>query len=74
MFLEDMRIKDLQPQTQTQTQTIYLRAMHDFTRFARPALGSATPQELRKVQLAMKERGVAPEPASVEGDLHCPAV
>ncbi|UTS80981.1 hypothetical protein [Phaeobacter piscinae] len=45
MFLEDMRIKDLQPQTQT----IYLRAMHDFTRFARPALGSATPQELRKV-------------------------
>ena len=31
-FLEDMRIKGLQPKTQT----MYLRAMRDFTRFVLP--------------------------------------
>ena len=53
-FLEDMRIKGLQPKTQT----MYLRAMRDFTRFLGHAPDSATPEELRAFQLDMKERGV----------------
>jgi len=53
-FLEDMQIKGLQPKTQT----MYLRAMRDFTRFLRHAPDSATPEELRAFQLDMKERGV----------------
>jgi len=46
-FLEDMQIKGLQPKTQT----MYLRAMRDFTRFLGHAPDSATPEELRAFQL-----------------------
>ena len=53
-FLEDMRIKGLQPKTQT----MYLRAMRDFTRFLGHSPDTATPEELRAFQLDMKERGV----------------
>ena len=53
-FLEDMRIKGLQ----AKTQSMYLRAMPDFTRFLGHASDSATPEELRAFQLDMKERGV----------------
>jgi integrase/recombinase XerD len=53
-FLEDMRIKGLQPKTQT----MYLRAMREFTRFLGHSPDSATPEELRAYQLNMKERGV----------------
>jgi len=53
-FLEDMRIKGLQPKTQT----MYLRAMREFTRFLKHSPDSATPEELRAYQLDMKERGV----------------
>jgi len=53
-FLEDMRIKGLQPKTQT----MYLRAMRDFTQFLWHAPDSATPEELRAFQLDIKERGV----------------
>lgn len=53
-FLEDMRIKGLQPKTQT----MYLRAIRDFTRFLGHAPDSATPEEVRAFQLDMKERGV----------------
>ncbi len=53
-FVEDMRIKGLQPKTQT----MYLRAMRDFTQFLGHAPDSATPEELRAFQLDMKERGV----------------
>lgn len=53
-FLENMRIKGLQPKTQT----MYLRAMRDFTRFLGHAPDSATPEELRAFQLDMKELGV----------------
>jgi len=53
-FLDDMRIKGLLPKTQT----MYLRAMRDFTRFLGHSPGTATPEELRAFQLDMKERGV----------------
>ncbi|WP_162946822.1 site-specific integrase, partial [Ruegeria sp. EL01] len=53
-FLEDMRIKGLQPKTQT----MYLRAMRDFTRFLGHSPDTATPEELRAFQLDMKERSV----------------
>lgn len=53
-FIEDMQIKGLQ----SKTQTMYLRAMRDFTRFLGHAPDSATPEELRAFQLEMKERGV----------------
>jgi site-specific recombinase XerD len=53
-FLEDMQIKGLQ----SKTQTMYLRAMRDFTRFLGHAPDSAPPEELRAFQLDMKERGV----------------
>ncbi|WP_227272555.1 site-specific integrase [Roseobacter weihaiensis] len=53
-FLEDMRIKGLQPKTQT----MYLRAMRGFTRFIGHAPDAATPEELRAFQLDMQERGV----------------
>jgi len=53
-FLEDMRIKGLQPKTQT----MYLPAMREFTRYLGHSPDSATPEELRAFQLDMKERGV----------------
>lgn len=53
-FLEDMQIKGLQ----SKTQTMYLRAMRDFTRFLGHSPDTATPGELRAFQLDMKERGV----------------
>jgi site-specific recombinase XerD len=53
-FLEDMHIKGLQPKTQT----MYLRAMREFTRFLQHSPDSATPEELRAYQLDMKERGI----------------
>ncbi|WP_288960273.1 site-specific integrase [uncultured Sulfitobacter sp.] len=53
-FVEDMRIKGLQPKTRT----MYLRAMRDFTRFLGHEPDSATPEELRAFQLDMKEKGV----------------
>ena len=53
-FLDDMRIKGLLPKTQT----MYLRAMRDFTRFLGHSPDTATPEELRAFQLDMKERGV----------------
>ncbi len=53
-FLEDMQIKGLQPKTQT----MYLRAMREFTRFLSHSPDTATPEELRGFQLDMKERGV----------------
>ena len=49
-FLEDMRIKGLQPKTQT----MYLRAMREFTRYLGHSPDSATPEELRAFQLDMK--------------------
>ncbi|WP_198663037.1 phage integrase N-terminal SAM-like domain-containing protein [Cohaesibacter intestini] len=53
-FLEDMRIKGLMPKTQT----MYLRAMREFTRFLGHSPDSATPEELRSFQLDTKEHGV----------------
>ena len=53
-FLEDMRLKGLQPKTQT----MYLRAMREFTRYLGHSPDSATPEELRAFQLDMKERGI----------------
>jgi site-specific recombinase XerD len=53
-FFEHMRIKGLQPKTQT----MYLRAMRDFTRYLGHSPDTATPEELRAFQLDMKERGV----------------
>ena len=53
-FLDDMRIKGLLPKTQT----MYLRAMREFTRFLGHSPDTATPEELRAFQLDMKERGV----------------
>lgn len=53
-FIEDMRIKGLQPKTQT----MYLRAMRDFTGFLGHSPDSATPEELRAFQLDMNEKGV----------------
>ena len=53
-FLEDMRIKGLQPKTLT----MYLRGMREFTRFLGHAPDSASPEDLRAFQLDMKERGV----------------
>ena len=53
-FLEDMRIKGLQPKTQT----MYLRAMRDFTRYLGHSPDTVTPEELRAFQLDMKERSV----------------
>jgi len=41
-FLEDMRIKGLQPKTQT----MYLRAMRDFTRYLGHSPDSATSESL----------------------------
>ena len=52
-FLEDMRIKGLQPKTQT----MYLRAMRDFTRFPGRSPDTATPEDLRVFQLDMSEKG-----------------
>jgi integrase-like protein len=52
-FLEDMRIKGLQPKTQT----MYLRAMRDFTRFLGRSPDTATPEDLRAFQLDMSENG-----------------
>lgn len=54
-FLEDMRIRGLQPKTQT----MYLRAMREFTRCLGHSPDSATPEELRAFQLDMKEHGVS---------------
>ncbi|WP_259990833.1 site-specific integrase [Leisingera sp. M658] len=51
-----MQIKGLQPKTQT----MYLRAMRDCTRFPARAPDNATPEELRAFQLGMKERGAGP--------------
>ena len=45
-FLEDMRIKGLQPKTQT----MYLRAMRDFTRFLGRSPDTATPEGLPSPQ------------------------
>ncbi|MGD1882532.1 MAG: hypothetical protein ACFB11_09460 [Paracoccaceae bacterium] len=53
-FLEDTWIKRLQPKTQT----MYLRAMRDFTRFPGHSPHLATPDELRVSQLDMKNEGV----------------
>lgn len=53
-FLEDMRIKGLQPKTQT----MYLRGMREFTRFLGRSPDSATPDDLRAFQLDMSEKGV----------------
>ena len=53
-FLEDMQIKGLQPKTQT----MYLRAMRDFTRYLSHSPDSATAEELRAFQLEMKDSGV----------------
>ena len=53
-LLEDMRIRGLLPKTQT----MYLRAMREFTRFPGHSPDTATPEELRAFQLDMKERGV----------------
>ncbi|SFP10228.1 Phage integrase, N-terminal SAM-like domain [Cohaesibacter marisflavi] len=49
-----MRIKGLMPKTQT----MYLRAMQEFTRFLGHSPDSATPEELRAFQLDMKDHGV----------------
>ena len=52
-FLEDMRIKGLQPKTQT----MYLRAMRDFTPFPGRSPDTATPEDLRAFQLDMSPKG-----------------
>ena len=66
-FLEDMRIKGLQPKTQT----MYLRAMRDFTRFLGRSPDTATPEDLRAFQLDMSEKGTGfgdvPQPAERPG-------
>ncbi|UWQ19698.1 phage integrase N-terminal SAM-like domain-containing protein [Jannaschia sp. M317] len=46
-FLENIRIKGLQPKTQT----MYLRVMRDFTRFLGRSPDTATPEDLRAFQL-----------------------
>ena len=51
-FLEDMRIKGLQPKMQT----MYLRAMRDFTRFLGRSPDTATPEDLRAFQLDMSRK------------------
>ena len=53
-FLEDMRIKGLQPKTQT----MYLRAMREFTKYLGHSPDTAMSKELRSFQLKMKDRGV----------------
>ncbi|MGR3609654.1 MAG: site-specific integrase [Sulfitobacter sp.] len=53
-FIEDMQIKGLLPKTQT----MYLRAMRDFTQFLGRSPDSATTEDLRAFQLDMKGRGV----------------
>jgi hypothetical protein len=53
-FLDDARITGLL----LKTQTMYLRAMREFTRFLRHSFDAATPEELRAFQLEIKERGV----------------
>ncbi len=52
-FLEDMRIKGLQPKSQT----MYLRAMRDFIEFLGHSPDSAIPEEFRAFQLDVKEKG-----------------
>ena len=44
-FLDDMRIKGLLPKTQT----MYLRAMRDFTRFLGHSPDTATPMPLANI-------------------------
>ena len=51
-FLEDMRIKGLQPKT------LYLRRMRDVSWFPGHAPDSSRPADLRAFQLDMKARGV----------------
>lgn len=53
-FLEDEQIRGLQPKPQT----MYLRAMREFTRFLGHSPDTTTPEELRAFQLDMKEKGV----------------
>ncbi len=53
-FLEDMRVKGLNPKTQT----MYLRAMRDFTRFLGRSPDTVSPEELRAFQLDMTNKGV----------------
>lgn len=53
-FLEDMRVKGLSPKTQT----MYLRAMRDFTRFIGRSPDTASPEDLRAFQLNMADKGV----------------
>lgn len=50
-FLEDMRAKGLSPKTQT----MYLRAMRDFTRFIGRSPDKASPEDLRAFQLDMAD-------------------
>jgi hypothetical protein len=50
-FLRDMQIRGLLPKTQT----IYLRAMRDFTRLLGRSPNSATSEELRAFYHDMKE-------------------
>ncbi len=52
-FLEDMRIKGLQPKTQT----MYLSAMRDFIRFLGRSPDTATSEDLRAFQLDMSGKG-----------------
>ena len=54
-FLEGMRIKGLLPKTQT----MYLRAMREFTKYLGHSPDTAMPKELRSVQLNMKEKAVS---------------
>ncbi len=53
-FLEDMRVKGLSPKTQT----MYLRAMRDFTRFIGRSPDTASPEDLRSFQLDMADKGI----------------
>jgi len=53
-FLEDMRVKGLNPKTQT----MYLRAMHEFTKFLGRSPDTATHEDLRAFQLDMADKGV----------------
>ncbi len=53
-FLEDMRIKGLNPKTQT----MYLRAMREFTKFLERSPDTATPEDLRAFQLDMSQKGI----------------
>ena len=53
-MIEDMSMRKLSPKTQT----AYIRAVANFTRFLRRSPDTASPEDLRRFQLHMVSSGV----------------